>query len=243
MTSFNKKEFGENLRKARKEKGLSLDNIAYIIGKNATTVGRYEKGEIVPDAEQISLICNELGIYESELFNTSNKIINSENSKNPFNCNELFLYYKAYYPTSNKFGKGKFKLKIYEKPDCCMVDFTDYKTDKIYLTGHLLADGNIAIFILENYKATSPRLEVTEIILNISDGINGLIMGSLYCTNGKYVPTVKKCIISKEDVPFTDEMLEHLKLKENEKNDLISENIWYINIENTKDFEIESLVI
>ena len=67
MGHFNKEEFGEKLRKARKMKGYSLDNLAYAINKNATTIGRYEKGEIMPDAETISLICEVLGISEYEL--------------------------------------------------------------------------------------------------------------------------------------------------------------------------------
>ena len=83
MAEFNKKEFGEKIRNARKAKGLSLDNLGRAIGKNATTVGRYESGEILPDAEQIYLLCNELGINEYELYN-NNKIQNVENSQNPF---------------------------------------------------------------------------------------------------------------------------------------------------------------
>ena len=69
MAEFNKKEFGEKLRNARRAKGLSLENVGNAIGKNATTVGRYEKGEVLPDAEQIYLLCNELEISENELFN------------------------------------------------------------------------------------------------------------------------------------------------------------------------------
>ena len=39
MAEFNKREFGERLRKFRKQKGLSQENLARIIGKNATTIG------------------------------------------------------------------------------------------------------------------------------------------------------------------------------------------------------------
>ena len=55
-------------------------------------------GEIIPNAEQIYLICNELGIYEYELFNNTRKITNTENCINPFNTDILYIYYIAYYP-------------------------------------------------------------------------------------------------------------------------------------------------
>ena len=73
---FNKKDFGIKIKVARKSRGLSQENLGKAIGKNATTIGRYESGEIMPDAEQISLICDELGIAEYELFDTSSKILN-----------------------------------------------------------------------------------------------------------------------------------------------------------------------
>ena len=51
MGHFNKEEFGERLKQFRKAKGYSLDYVGLKIKKNATTVGRYENAEIMPDAE------------------------------------------------------------------------------------------------------------------------------------------------------------------------------------------------
>ncbi len=67
MAEFNKTDFGERLKKYRKDKGLSQENLAAVIGKNATTIGRFEKGQLIPNAEQIFLICNELEINEQDL--------------------------------------------------------------------------------------------------------------------------------------------------------------------------------
>lgn len=237
MSNFNAKQFGENLKKARKNKGLSLDNLGKIINKNPTTIGRYEKGEVIPNVQDISLLCSELGINEYELFNPPSKIINKDKSKNPFEVKTLYLYYKAFFPTSKKYGKGKFKLLLTEKPTSCEVKFVDYRTDKIYLTGHLLADDNIAVFIFENYKPNNPRLEVSEIILNISNGLNGLMIGTFYCTNGKYVPSIRKCIISKEDVNFDNNIMKKLKISNNDKKELEIDDVLHIELENTEDFE------
>lgn len=237
MGRFNKKEFGERLRNARRMKGYSLDNLAYAIDKNATTIGRYEKGEIMPDAETISLMCDELEIPEYELFKNNEKINNTENSKNPFNTNKLYLYYNAYYAKSDKYDKGKFVLNIIEKDDICRVDMVDYKTNKIYLSGYMLADTNIAVFVLENYKETNLRLEVTEIILNIARGTNTLMMGTLNCTNGNYIPSLRKCLISTKDLEFSDEMFEKVKITEKELKELKEKNIWYADVINKDDFE------
>ena len=37
---------GERIREIRKEQGLSIDDLAYKLGKNRTTIYRYENGDI-----------------------------------------------------------------------------------------------------------------------------------------------------------------------------------------------------
>lgn len=239
MAEFNRKEFGENIRKYRKAMGLSQENLARAIGKDFTTISRYEKGDVIPNAEDIKLICDELGIFENDLFNSERKINNTRNSVNPFKTDTLYLYYIAYFPKTDKFGKGKFRLKITEKPDFCRVDFMDYKKDTIHLSGYLLSDSNMADFILENYEENNLRLESTHIILNIARGVNSIMLGSLHCTNGNYVPSNRKCIVSKEDLEFTDELLEKLKISDEEINKLKDCNVLYLDVINKYDFEDE----
>ena len=174
-----------------------------------------------------------------ELFNTTRKIINTENSTNPFNTDILYLYYIAYYPKSKKYDKAKFRLKLISKPDICKVDFLDYKKDFIYLSGYLQADHNIAVFVFENYKENNLRFELSHIIVNIARGTNNLMLGTFHCTNGEYVPSIRKCIASKKDVEFTDKLLEKLKITDSEKENLNNYNILYLDITDTYDFENE----
>ena len=237
MGRFNKEEFGNRIKEIRKSKGLSTDNLAMMINKSQSIVSRYESGAVLPDAETISIICDALGISEKDLFNSNEKIANKDMSLNPFGVNTLYLYYHAYNKSKEKFFRGKFKLVIREKDNICKVDFVDYKTDKIYMSGHILADSNIAIFVLENYKPVSPRLEVTEIILNISDCMDRLMFGTLTSTNGNYVPSIRKCAISKNDVEYDDKMAELLEISKKDKAVLMKENILYIDIENKDDYE------
>ena len=92
----------------RKEKGLSQENLAYALGKNKATICRFENGQLLPDAEEIYLICNELEIDEYELFNSRDALLSKKESKNPFGVDKLYVYYYGYYPTLNKFDKCKF---------------------------------------------------------------------------------------------------------------------------------------
>ena len=239
MSSFNKKEFGENIRKFRKAKGLSQENLAMAIDKTPATIARYENGEIIPNAEQIYLICNELGIYEYELFNNTRKITNTENCTNPFNTDILYIYYIAYYPKSKKYDKAKFRLKLTQKPDLCRVDFIDYKQEYIYLSGYLQADHHMAVFVFENYKENNLRFELSHIILNIVNGTDKLMLGTFHCTNGEYTPSIRKCIVSKNDIEFTDDLLDKLKITEAEKESLNEHNILYLDITDTYAFENE----
>ena len=239
MSSFNKKEFGENIRKFRKAKGLSQENLAMAINKTPATIARYENGEIIPNAEQIYLICNELGIYEYELFNNTRKITNTENCINPFNTDILYIYYIAYYPKSKKYDKAKFRLKLTQKPDLCRVDFMEYKQEYIYLSGYLQADHHMAVFVFENYKENNLRFELSHIVLNIVNGTDKLMLGTFHCTNGEYTPSIRKCIVSKNDVEFTDDLLDKLKITEAEKESLDKHNILYLDITDTYAFENE----
>ena len=237
MGRFNKEEFGNRIKEIRKSKGLSTENLAMMINKSQSIVSRYESGAVLPDAETITILCDALEITENDLFNSSDKISNKDMSMNPFGVKTLYLYYRAYNKSKDKFFRGKFKLVIREKDNICKVDMMDYKTDKIYLSGHILADSNIAIFLLENYKPVSPRLEVTEIILNISDCMDRLMFGTLTSTNGNYVPSIRKCMISKEDVEYDDRIEELLQISDKDKDVLLKENILYIDIENKDDYE------
>ena len=80
MPEFDRKEFGRRLQAFRKQIGRSQENLGRVIKKSATTIGRFEKGTLLPNAEEIYLLCNELGIEEYQLFNSFNKVISKKES-------------------------------------------------------------------------------------------------------------------------------------------------------------------
>lgn len=238
MGKFNKEKFGNKLRSARLQNGLSLEYVAKKLGKSHVSVIRYEKGEVIPNAETLNTLCEIYNIYNGDLYNITKdeNIVNLENSNNPFKVNKLYLYYKGYIG-KRKLGKFKFVIDIEEKSDFVEVRISDYKSKKTILIGHMLADDNIATIRTENYKPNCPRLETNQIIINISDGTNHLLLGTMLCTNGNYIPNMKKCLISKKDLVFTDEMFDMLKCTEEEKENILRDDIWLADIEKVNEFE------
>lgn len=204
MPSFDSSDFGSNIRRIRSERGFSQENLAHAIGKTKSTVARYENGTLMPSAEIVTKICNELKVDESQLFNSQRKLVNIENSKNPFKTDTLYLYYMGHF-SDNSFKPCCFILKIYEKENSCKVELKNANSDTIYLNGYLVSDDNLAVCILENYKPLFPRFEVAELTINIANGTNNIMIGSYMGTDKSYTPTFRKCVISKNMIPDEEE--------------------------------------
>lgn len=233
MVEFDSKEFGERLRNFRLQKRLSQENIATALNKSSATVSRYESGEILPDAKDISIMCKELGIYEADLFgNDLNKTVRSNKSINPFNTNKLYMYFNAFNFKTKKFAPDKYVLELDQKQDICKVKFVDYHDKRIYSEGYLICNEQIVFVILRNYEPTSARVDTGTLEININNGIDGLMLGAYFGTNAQCEPSLRKCYFSKKDIDFTDEMLNNLKLNENEREILEKNNALYLDIFN-----------
>ena len=233
MSDFDSKDFGERLKTYRLKKGLSQENIATIINKTKATVSRYESGEVLPDVKDISKICAALEIYEADLYeNNVVRTMQDNKSKNPFSTNKLYVYFNAYNFRTKKFAPDKYILELEQKQNICKVKFIDYHDGRIYSEGYLIGNEEIVFVVMENYKPTSSRVDVCIIEINICNGIDGLMLGGYFGTNAKCEPSLRKCYISKKDMDFTKEMIENLKLNENEKEILNNQNALYLDIFN-----------
>lgn len=233
MTEFDSKDFGERLRNYRIKKGLSQENIAESLHKNKATISRYEKGEILPDVRDISIICKELGIYEADLYgNDTNRTMQHNKSKNPFNTDKLYVYFNAYNFRTKKFAPDKYILELEQKQNICKAKFVDYHDKRIYSEGYLICNDEIVFAVMENYQPTNTRVDVAVLEINISNGTDNLMLGGYFGTNSKCEPSLRKCYFSKKNVDFTEEMFEQLKLNENEQETLNTQNALYLDIFN-----------
>lgn len=62
------KNFGNNIRKLRKIKGLSQENLAFKTGLDRTYIGGIERGERNPSLKNIIKIAKALNVEISDLF-------------------------------------------------------------------------------------------------------------------------------------------------------------------------------
>ena len=233
MSDFDSKDFGERLKNYRLHKGLSQENLAMALNKSKTTISRYEKGEILPNVKDVSIMCKELGIYEADLFgNDINRTMQEEKSVNPFNTDKLYIYFNAYNFRTKKFAPDKYILELEQKQNICKAKFVDYHDKRIYSEGYLKCNDEIAFVFMENYKPTSSRVDVGVLEININNGTDGLMLGGYFGTNAKCEPSLRKCFFSKKNLDFTKEMIEKLKLDENEKEIIDNQGALYLDIFN-----------
>ena len=120
---FDSKLFGENIKKYRKINGLSQENLATRLNKSIGTISRFESGELLPNAEEIHILCDEFGISEADLFERQYITANKENISNPFGVSTLYVYFNAFIPKLKLYKKDKFLLRVQEKTDRCEVQF------------------------------------------------------------------------------------------------------------------------
>lgn len=233
-------ELGNKLKYARKKHDFSLAYVGKMINKSESVVSRYENGTIVPDIYTLKELCKLLDIYTGDLFTSDDEhiIVNDENSKNPFGVNRLYLYYLGYKPNrKHTITKYKLTIDIEDKKDFIEIKISSYNTSTIVLIGHMESDDSICTFRTSNYKPEFSRYEANQIILNITGGTDGIVRGVMLCTDGLYVPNMKKVLVSKKDLPFSDEMEKTLKLTQEEIDNIVEDNIWQANIQRFGDFE------
>ena len=61
--------FPENLKNARKSKGLTQQQLADLLRLDRSAVAHYEKGTVMPHARNIQKLCDILELTFDELFN------------------------------------------------------------------------------------------------------------------------------------------------------------------------------
>lgn len=225
--------FGNTLKEIRTSKNLSQENMANLLNISRTAYTKYETGDSLPSIQTIKIICEVLNVSANYLLGIDeDKIINLENTiKNPFNVTELYMYFNAYSRVNDSFDLGEYKLIIHKVDNKFLVDFCDMN-NKIYERGYMYSDECAVYLVMENYKLNNPRLEVSEIIINISEGLKDTYFGTYLGTNGEYVPSIRKCLFSTKPLTDKEKILESLKITESEKNKLENTHTLYLDIFN-----------
>lgn len=231
MSDYN--QFGNTLREIRKCKGLSQENMASMLNISRSGYSKYESGESSPSIDTIKEICEILNISSDYLIGIKNDdVMNKETIRNnPFNVSELYMYFNAYSKKDDSFALGEFKLVFHDLEDKCIVDFCD-TNNKIYERGFIHSDNAVAILVLENYKPNNTRLNVSQIVINISEGVQNVYFGTYSSTNGEYIPCIRKCIFATKPLNNKSTIIDLLKVADSEKKKLKQTDALYLNIFN-----------
>ena len=75
MTDEEKRELGQKIKSVRKQKGLSQEQLADLVGYKVGTISKYEQGYRIPDIGMLRRIAAALGCNLSELAGTTDEVI------------------------------------------------------------------------------------------------------------------------------------------------------------------------
>ena len=206
---------GENIKKIRLARGLSLEDVASRIYKSKSTVSKYERGSIAIDIATLEDIAEVLDVHPAQLLMTP-----SQEKRVPLTQLSLDEVYMFSYD-----GKEKRIIKsVIER----------YQTDESNrFSIHLYYDvqsknelGNCVSFyqgfstkydVLENYTLENSRHPIEQIWLSCISGLSqnriqvGFLAGLL---NATMLPAVRKVVLS-PSIISDEELMERLVFTKN----------------------------
>ena len=77
------KTLGERIADLRRERGITQENLAGIIGVSAQAISKWENNATMPDIMLLPIIADTLGVTIDELFGIRHKV-----QEKPINCEE-----------------------------------------------------------------------------------------------------------------------------------------------------------
>ncbi|MCL1858863.1 MAG: helix-turn-helix domain-containing protein [Oscillospiraceae bacterium] len=78
MTDDEKRELGQKIKTARKQKGISQEQLADLVGYRVGTISKYEQGYRVPDIGMLRKIAVALECNLAEIAGTTEEVIREE---------------------------------------------------------------------------------------------------------------------------------------------------------------------
>lgn len=224
---------GDMIKKTRQAKNITVEELARRISKTKTTIYKYERNEVLPDAITVFEICNALDIDVNDLLLKESIEQRKSYSVNPFGTELVYMYYLG---INNDIME--YKLKFDTSNGVTKVDFL-VNNDEIYYTGTIESNLNLAFISLKNYEPVNPTFEKLQLTINMKYSIDGRKKGVFLALRQNVdEPVVKKFVISKEKLKNKEkEALKKELCIEKEEVEFIKEKgFWYPNINNNNGF-------
>lgn len=226
-------KIGDAIRKIRKSKNMSVEELANRISKTPTTIYKYERNEVLPDVITIFEICNVLEIDVNDLTIKDRIEVNRETSINPFTTDILYMYYLG-------FGSlAEYRLRITPENGFMKVEFL-LEDDLVYYTGTIESNSDLAFISLKNYYAVNQCFEKLQFTINMKFSIDGMNTGVfLALREDVNQPVIKKFVLSKRKIKDIEkeEIIKRLNLTDNERANLLKNGYWYPDISNKTGFK------
>lgn len=226
-------KIGDAIRKIRRSKNMSVEELANRISKTPTTIYKYERNEVLPDVITIFEICNVLEIDVNDLTIKDRIEVNRETSINPFTTDILYIYYLG-------FGSlAEYRLRITPENGFMKVEFL-LEDDLVYYTGTIESNSDLAFISLKNYYAVNQCFEKLQLTINMKFSIDGMNTGVfLALREDVNQPVIKKFVLSKKKIKDSEkeEISKRLNLTENERANLLKNGYWYPDISNKTGFK------
>ena len=226
-------KIGDAIRKIRKSKNISVEDLANRISKTPTTIYKYERNEVLPDVITIFEICNALEIDVNDLTIKDRIEVNRETSINPFTTDILYMYYLG-------FGSlAEYRLRITPENGFMKVEFL-LEDDLVYYTGTIESNSDLAFISLKNYYAVNQCFEKLQLTINMKFSIDGMNTGVfLALREDVNQPVIKKFVLSKRKIKDSEkeEIIKRLNLTDNERANLLKNGYWYPDISNKTGFK------
>lgn len=225
---------GYNIRDFRKQKNLTLSQLAKKINKGLSTLAKYESGEITMDVETLYDIAKALDVHVEQLLFFSDDSANNEPLHSQHvpvflsQVDHLFGY--AYDGRNNSVLRSRYDILRQENgsPDLVYgyVNFNDYdhyRNCETTYHGYVEYDEAITALVLEN-----PGSRMDKCTVQISAPFIDANCKWALCTAVSIhpiMPVAFKELISKEPLPETKELLRKLAVSRNDISQLKQYNM------------------
>lgn len=224
---------GDMIKKTRQAKNITVEELARRISKTKTTIYKYERNEVLPDAITVFEICNALDIDVNELLLKESIEQRKSYSVNPFGTELVYMYYLG---INNDIME--YKLKFDTSNGVTKADFL-VNNDEIYYTGTIESNLNLAFISLKNYEPINPTFEKLQLTINMKYSIDGRKKGVFLALRQNVdEPVVKKFVISKEKLKDKEKeaLKKELCIEKEERTFIEEKGFWYPNINNNNGF-------
>ena len=215
---------GSRIRKYRKMKKMTLQQLADAIHKSRATVSKYENGEITVDVETLYEISGALDIQLTQLTDyhpaqeeeTPANVLDFDGESPFFKADQLYFYF--YDGRYNRLKEAVIHIhkNVVNEDGCCEAALAIRSTtptgrsSEVYYSGNVLySDMLIRFSFVNQYNKLEQDLLYIFNPLELRDFTEGLLCG---ISSADLMPCAFKCLVALTPNDNYDELRQHLML-------------------------------